>query len=603
MLNRITQLLKDNNIESISGMDATFLYAETPNSPMHISSLIIIEGSLTFNDFKKTIASRIHLIPKLRQRLVFVPMSVDYPYWVDDPNFNLDLHLKHIALPKPGTWKQLRQLTAQIISEPLDRSRPLWSFTFIEGLDKVSQVPRDSVAIVGKTHHVAVDGVSGTTGLQMIFDMSPKTKPLPEPKPYEPKELPSTLSLLLNSSLSFAESPLKLPGLVGDFLKASYKTGALSRLKYAKLPETTFTAPRTPLNGTISPVRTWSSSILSFQRIRKLSKLTGCTINDIILAICSGALRRYLLEKKKLPKKPLVAMVPISTRMGKEDKSQGNHIAQMLVQLATDIEDPIERLQTIIDNTIQGKTYHKALGAKTISELASTIPFGLANQAARVYNRYNLSQLHNPLFNVTITNVPGPPFPLYVNGHKVLSLMGSAPVIDGMGLIIAIISYNGQITISSTSCENSMPDIDLFSRYVRESANELETLILNLEEEKLLQQEKEKDQTPPLEDLIASWQKKLVDKSGKIPTDGGLFQIHLTQSHTHWLVKIDQPAELTAGQSEEVMGTFELADEFFDQICKGELDWQTAVIQGRIVETGDEAKTQMFGEIISQVMA
>lgn len=205
----------------------------------------------------------------------------------------------------------------------------------------------------------------------------------------------------------------------------------------------------------------------------------GTTLNDVMLAICAGALRKYLLEKEKLPNKPLVAMVPISTRTDADGKTSGNQVSSMLIQLATNIADPIERLEVIHENTIREKSYQGAIGAKTLANMAEAVPFGIANQAAQVYSRFQLSKLHKPVFNVTITNVPGPQFPIYMNGHQLQAIMGMAPIIDGMGLIITILSYNGIITISPTSDAKTMPDIDVFTRQLRESANELEAAILN----------------------------------------------------------------------------------------------------------------------------
>ncbi|MEM6967692.1 MAG: wax ester/triacylglycerol synthase family O-acyltransferase, partial [Bacteroidota bacterium] len=470
MFGKILKNFNNPNLQSISGMDATFLYVESPTSPMHVGSVAVIEGDLKFETFRKIIQSRIHMIPKLRKRLVYVPLSVDYPYWVDDPNFDIDLHLDHIALPKPGGWNELRNTASSVFSEHLDQNRPLWSFTFVEGLDNVPQVPKGSVAIVSKIHHVAIDGMAGAGMMSLIFDFTPEKQKIPNPRPFKPKPLPNELSMIMKSAVSFAENPLKFPKLITKTLQASIKAGVVTRVQRSELPTAPFTAPPTPLNGIISSRRKWNTAILDLQRVKNLKKMAGTTLNDVVLAFCAGALRRYLVEKKKLPLKPLVAMVPISTRTDAEKNDLGNQVSSMLVQLATNIEDPIERLETIHENTIKGKTYQDALGAKTLANMAEAVPFGVANQAARLYSRYQISSFHKPVFNVTITNVPGPNFPLYLNGHKLLSIMGMAPIIDGMGLIITILSYDGLLTISPTSDANSMPDIDDFTRYIRESA-------------------------------------------------------------------------------------------------------------------------------------
>jgi len=314
MIKKIIDTIDNKKIESITGMDATFLYAETPTSPMHVGSVAIIEGSLEYQTFRDVMASRIHQMPTLRKRLLEVPLSIDYPYWVDDPHFNIDLHLHHIALPAPGGWKQLRDLASGIFSEPLDKSRPLWSFTFVEGLDKIPQVPKGSVAVISKVHHVAIDGMAGAGMMSLIFDLAPSKKDIPAPKPYKPARLPNELNLVTKSALSFAQKPLKLPRIISNTLAASVKTGVITRAQKRELPTAPFTAPKTPLNGIISAQRKWNTAILDLKRVIALKKIMGTTLNDVILAICAGALRKYLVEKDKLPKKPLVAMVPISIR-------------------------------------------------------------------------------------------------------------------------------------------------------------------------------------------------------------------------------------------------------------------------------------------------
>ncbi|MEL6667548.1 MAG: wax ester/triacylglycerol synthase family O-acyltransferase, partial [Bacteroidota bacterium] len=539
MVDKLLEQFGGTDLEAISGMDATFLYIESATSPMHIGSVAVIEGSLEFETFRATILSRLHTIPKLRKRLVYVPFSIDYPYWVDDPNFNIDLHLHHIALPKPGNWKTLRKIANQIFSEPLDQSRPLWSMTFVEGLDNIPQVPKGSVAIIPKIHHVAVDGVGSAGLLSLLFDFTPEVQPIPKPRPYKPKPLPNELGIMLRSSLSFVKKPLKFPKLISEALTASFKAGVLTRVQKADLPTAPFTAPSTPLNGIISAQRQWNTAILSLDRVKTLKNIVETTLNDVVLAICAGALRRYLIEKDKLPIKPLVGMVPISTRNASEEGTTGNQISSMLVQLATNIEDPIERLQTIHENTLRGKTYHKAIGAKTLANMSEAIPFGIANQAARLYTRFHISELHNPVFNVTITNVPGPQFPLYINGHKLLAIMGSAPIIDGMGLIITVFSYNGLITLSPTSDANTMPDIDVFSRYLRESANDLEAAALKLKNKK--NKKKKKPAKAASDALFAHVRKQLKLNAEFIKPNNGLFQFTVTGDvPTNWKIDLNK---------------------------------------------------------------
>ena len=601
MFKRVLDQFDNKNIQAISGMDATFLYGETATSPMHVGSVAILEGSLQYDTFKKIIKSRIHQMPSLRQRLMFVPMSIDYPYWVDDPNFNIDLHLSHVALPNPGGWKELRNMASQIFSEPLDRSRPLWSFTFVEGLNSIGQVPKNSVAIISKIHHVAIDGMAGAGMMSLIFDLSPEVKEIPDPKNYRPKKLPNELDLVVKSAIQFAKNPLRLPNILGNTMVASLKTGVLTRTQRLALPTAPFTAPNTPLNGIISAQRKWNTAILDLKRVKALRRIVDTTLNDVVLAICSGALRKYLQEKGQLPKKPLVAMVPISTRSDEDETHTGNKLSAMLVQLATDVEDPIERLTTIHENTTLGKTYQGAAGAKTLSNLAEAVPFGVANLAARMYSRYNLSKMHNPVFNVVITNVPGPQLPIYLHGHKLHSVMGTAPILDGMGLIITILSYNGSITISPTSDASSMPDIDIFTRYIRESANELEKLLLEYDKKKT--NTRKKKAVPKSDKLFDHIKSHLKANPEFLKPNAGIYQINVNGSTSaSWQLLFNKPpGTVRRGTAKNPDIVLTVNDDHLYKIGTGDLDFQTAFIQGRLKIKGDMKKGMKLAKILSLI--
>ncbi len=469
-------------MQQLSGLDSSFLYLETPNTPMHVGGLNVYEGSLTFQEFKDFLAERLHLAPRLLQKLINVPIGLGNPYWVDDPDFDINLHLHHAALPKPGDWKSLRKLTSKIFSQPLDRNRPLWEFIFVEELNNVPQVPRGSVAIISKIHHAAIDGASGAEILGLLFDASPKPRKISPAPEREIEELPSNLSLLTKSYVNLVKSPFKLPSLLLNTAKAALATGKISRVQTSEVPRTVFNAPHCILNQPVSSRRMWNSALLSLDRVKKLrAAVDGCTLNDVVLAICTGALRRYLLEKNELPDKPLVAMIPVNTRSKTEKGDMGNQVSAMLVQLPTNMDDPIDQLRQLHENTKRGKSYQDAIGAKQMTDYAEFIPFALGAGASRLYTRMNVSKLHRPVFNLVITNVPGPQIPLYMNGKLMLANMGMAPIFDGMGLIIPVLSYNGVLSFSPTTAANIMPDVDLFTKYIRESANTLEAQIKNAE--------------------------------------------------------------------------------------------------------------------------
>ena len=465
-------------MEELSGLDASFLFLETPNVSMHIGGVNIIEGSMNFEEFQQFIQDRVHTVAKLTQKLITVPLNIDRPYWVEDPNFDLNMHLKRVVLPKPGGWKELRSLASQVFSQQLDRDRPLWEFVFVEGLDNISHVPKGSVALISKMHHAGFDGKSGADLMAMLFDVSPIPRKVMPQRPKAEENIPGSIELLARSAYNLATIPGKLPSLLWDTGKSALKVGYI-RSKGIKIPTMPFSAPKTRFNDIVEEERLWSSTILEMSRVKALRKIVdGATVNDVILAICAGALRRYLLEKDELPDKPLVAMVPVSTRTNEEKNAMGNQVSAMYVQLATDISDPIKRLEKINLNTLVAKLYQDAVDARSFISSTDLIPFGLANVAARYYSQLALAKHHNPFFNVVITNVPGPQIPLYLAGHKLLANMGTAPIFDGMGLIMPICSYNGSISINPTSAVNIMPDLDLFNRYIRESANDLESAVV-----------------------------------------------------------------------------------------------------------------------------
>ena len=603
----IVQDALDGSIKQISGYDAAFLYAESPTSPMHIATLNIVEGSLKFKDFKKIVASKLHHIPKFRQRLLNVPFNLDYPYWVNDPNFDLDLHLNRVKLPDPSNWKTLRSLTSSIFSAPLDLRRPLWSIHFIEGIDEIAQVPKGSVAIVSKVHHVMIDGSSGVGLMGVLFDKEgdPKTIKREKPQSFDPDPLPDDLSLLLKSGYGFLKNPFKIPKTIAETAYGFVKNKASKSLSIQKeFSSARYPVPITIFNGNISARRTWGTAILSFDRINNLRKISGGSINDMLLAFCAGAIRRYLGEKEKLPLQPLVANVPISIR-GEGDNSLNNKIANMMIQLATHIEDPLDRLEYIQEQTMLGKSRHKTMGAKTLSKMADAVPFGLANLAAGLYSKYNIKDLHRPPFNVTITNVPGPRNLLYLNGHKVVSIFGLTPVVDGFGLIIAAFSYNGAITITATSDAKTMPDADKFARYIRESANELEKLIISNEKRKTSAKKSVKVKSKSA--AFFSTLKRYLNKEKSLHKKySGIYHIDVDMgaSSECWEINLmGEKPTVKKCKSIDAKTLIEIEDANLYALYKGNLLFEELKIQQRIKLSGTVANKKKFTNLLKDFLA
>ena len=594
----------DVSIQQVSGQDATFLYSESPSSPMHVATLTIVEGSIEFNDFKEIVASKLHLIPKFRKRLLNVPLNLDYPYWVDDPNFDIDLHINRLKLPDPSNWKTLREMTSAIFSSPLDLRRPLWSISFIEGLDEVSQVPKGSIAIVSKIHHVMIDGSSGVGIMGILFDKNKEDKnkkPAPT-RPYEPEPLPDGISLLLKSSYGFFKNPLKVPKLIGETAFSLLKGKMKSQLNSKKsIHKNSFSTPKTIFNESVSPRRTWGTAILAFDRINTLRKIMNVSVNDLILAICAGGIRKYLEEKEKLPVQPLVANVPISIRVKGDKQKMDNQISNMLVKIATHIKDPIKRLEYIQEQTNMGKSRHKAVGAKALSKMADAVPFGLANLAAGLYTRYNIKEFHRPPFNVTITNVPGPQNPLYLKGHKIVGIFGLTPVLDGFGLIIAAFSYNGIVSITTTSDAKTMPDADKFSRYIRESANELEKIILTKGKQKTTTKiEKKKSMA------FFSAFKKFLNEHEKLREQAiGQydFQLDLNKNEANYQLEILKDAvAIRKKKTVKPLVKIEIEDTTLFNLYKKKLLLEEVLIQERIKLTGTKKNTEKLTQLLSKFL-
>ncbi len=583
-------------LHEMSGLDAAFLYLETPNAPMHVGGLSILEGSLTFDAFRQLLADRLHLVNVLTRKLVHVPMGLDKPLWMDDPDFNLDWHLHHTALPRPGDWRQLRRLCSRIFSQPLDRSRPLWEMVFVEGLDEIPQIPPGSVAVINKIHHACIDGMSGSDIVGMLFDLTREPREIPPPTPRPKAVIPSDIELLARTAVSFARRPRKLPGLVADAVAAVGKATAMAKASPETPPTLPFQAPSTPINGPISSNRVWNVALLELHRIKRLKTLMGCTVNDVVLAICGGALRRYLDEKGALPDEPLVAMIPVSTRTQAEKNTMGNQVSAMFLQLATDEADPVARLRRIHDSASVGKTYQGAIGAKRLIQATEFVPFGLASQAARAYSRSQLAGQHRPVFNCVVTNVPGPQVPLYLAGHQLLAQMGSAPILDGMGLMLVVTSYNGVLAITSTSSPAVMPDLDDFNRMIWESANELEAAIdaLGLSEE---------GPTLPEGAVAAVFEAakaKLEGEAGLELPAKGTYRFEVTGGQAQvWTFRLGEARSLRCEDTDDARCSMRMSDHDFLQMASGKLDGPAAFMSGKLKVKGDIRAAVGFGKTLA----
>jgi len=465
-------------MEQLSGMDASFLYMETAKTPMHIGGIMIYDPSTvkgakqSFKDIMRAIESRLHLARSFRQKIVNVPFSLDHPYWIEDKNFDLEYHMRHIRLPEPGDWRQLCIQAARLHSRQLDLSRPLWEFTVVEGLDAIPGLPKGSYAIVTKIHHACIDGVSGVDLIEAIHDLQAKPKDVPVAAPWSGEQEPNPLELMFRAQVNNFMQPFRFAELLARTVPAVGRLGR--QLVERRDDRPTIQAPRTRFNRPVTGHRVIEARSFDLQEMRAIkSAIPGATINDAILTICGGALRKYLTEKLELPKESLVAMAPISVRSKEQKNTMGNQVAAMIVPLGTEIEDPLERLEAVHHAASTSKEMTHAVGAKLMTDYSQFIPSTTAALAARVYTEYGLADRMSVPFNCVITNVPGPQVPLYCAGAKMVMQVGLGPVFDGMGLIIPVFSYCGSIVISVTSCREMMPDPEFFAECLQESFDEL----------------------------------------------------------------------------------------------------------------------------------
>ncbi len=466
-------------MEQLSGQDASFVYMETQNTPMHIGSVAIYDpstapgGKVRFKDILAHIESRLGGARSFRQKLVRVPFDLDHPYWIEDSDFDLEYHVRHIALPKPGDWRQLCIQTARLHSRALDLSKPLWEFWVVEGLDNIEGLPPGCFALISKVHHAAIDGMSGVEMSAAVHDLAPVPNSVPEPDKWEPEKNPQLGELLFRSWMNSVKQPMRF---AETFAKSVPGMARLARevaggdISLAG----TRPAPKTILNGTVGPHRVWDAVALPLADIRAIKeRLPGATVNDAILTVIGGGLRHYLMGRDALPAESLSAMAPISVRAEGEKAAMGNLVSAMVVNLGTQIADPMERLRYIHDEAKNSKAMTNAVGARTLTDYSQLIPSGLAGLGARLYTRLGAANAHAPVFNCVATNVPGSRVPLYFAGAKMLKMMGFGPIFDGMGLINAIYSYADDIAIGFTSDRKMMPDPANYAAALRQSFAEL----------------------------------------------------------------------------------------------------------------------------------
>lgn len=461
-------------MQRLTGLDASFLYLETPTSHMHVAGLNIYDPSgmaerWDADRIKLEIQRRLHLVPPFRRRLKEIPFQLHHPLWIEDPDFDLDYHVVDASLGGRGTKEDLAAFAGELFSRPMDRSHPLWDMTIIDGLED------GNIAVVSRTHHAAIDGASGMDITVNLLDLTPEPADVPPPETeWKPDAIPSDFELIGYAASSLARQPLSAVKAVRRTVGAAMNVRARNRQPDVNPPPAPFSAPRTPFNGAITGRRSFGMADLPLDDVKELRKKVGGTVNDIVLALCAGALRMWLDERGDLPEEALVAMCPISVRSEADKSALGNQVSSMLVSLATNLDDPIDRVRVIQESTKHAKGQANAIGAETLMNWAEFAAPAVAATAMRLYSRMKVADRHRPFYNTVISNVPGPQFPLYMSGAKMLAMYPMGPLNDGAGLNMTLISYLGSIYFGLVACPDLLPDVDHLANLVPVALTELQ---------------------------------------------------------------------------------------------------------------------------------
>jgi diacylglycerol O-acyltransferase len=481
-------------MQQLSSLDAQFLHVESPTTVGHVGSLILLDpqqapgGQLTLDRLREVLEPRLHLAAALRQRLVNVPLSLGLPYWVDDPGFDIEFHLREIAIPRPGDEHQLAEQVARIHARPLDRTRPLWEMYLIH------QVEGGRQAVYTKVHHAAIDGVSGAEILATIMDVTVEPRVEEPPEEYwDPEPLPSGLSLLRRGLAASAVQPLDvlrtlptalphladlpgaalIPGVqtISDLADSAVKA-ATGGVMGREVERRNIVTPSTPLNAAITAHRRFAYGSLPLDEVKTVKNVFDMTVNDVVMALCTTALRRWLLDHDGLPDQPIVVAVPVSIRGEDLMGANGNQISVMLAELPTQLADPGARLEAVREAMAAAKDQFDAVPASILQDVSAAIPTALNGLAARAV--FRMVTMGAFPFNLFVSNIPGPQIPLYVGGARVLGVYPASAITDLTGALnITLFSYDGALDFGLIACRELVPDVWNLVGYLRDALDEL----------------------------------------------------------------------------------------------------------------------------------
>jgi len=487
-------------VAPLTGLDGAFLALESPTTHLHIMGTMVFDpsgalGGMGYPQIRALVAERVPLVPPFRMRMVGVPFGLQHPTLVDDPAFDLDYHVRRVSLPAPGGTAELTGLVADLASRPLDRSRPLWEFHVVEGLAD------GRVAVVTKVHHSIIDGVSGAEVLAAFFDLSPDPTPRPlfgadppgrgrpgsapdpatgarppgEPGPpvWAPPAVPGELERLRRSLADLPGQLDTAARTVARTVRTARTLAGRNREVAGTLPPAPFQAPPTSINAAISAHRRVAFADLPRPAIHRVATVFGGTTNDVVLAVAAGGLRTFFAARGEEPDTSLVALVPVSVRSEEERGALGNRVSAVLVSLATGVSDPVARLGRIREGMAAAKEQGRAVGPEVYSSWAEAAFPALATRLSRLVTNLRLFDHVAPLFNVIVSNVPGPEFPLYLAGARMTSLHPLGPIMEGVGVNVTVFSYLDAVHVGIQACWDLVPDVALLAGAMEDALAEL----------------------------------------------------------------------------------------------------------------------------------
>jgi WS/DGAT/MGAT family acyltransferase len=454
--------------------DALFVASESAHANSNVSLVQIYDpstapgGKLRFKSILDLVQSRLHRSPIFRQKLREVPFGLDEPYWIEDENFDLEYHVRNIALPKPGDWRQFCIQASRIHARPLDRNRPLWEIYVIEGLDSLLDLPKDSFALLTKLHHAAIDVEQGTEIITLLHDATPHPPKAAPPEPWFPESPPSRLELVCRGIAHTAMSPSRLLRPISNVIA---RVGSAAGAFANELMQSEDGIPLTRFNSIVSPYRVFETRRFLLEEFREIRRLVpGAKVNDAILAVCAGGLRRYLEANDELPEQDLSTLTPVYVRDPSAGPGTKPEVKWVRVMLGTDIADPVKRFAFIKAQTAVSELMSRAIGARELTDIGTHAPAATLALTGKMLGRALLDIGRGaPPANCAITNVPGPSVPLYLDGARLTYFSAIMPINDGLGLVFAVTSYDGKIIVSPTSCREQMPDPEAFAQCVRDS--------------------------------------------------------------------------------------------------------------------------------------